>query len=203
MLKKGFTLAEVLITLGVIGVVAAITLPSLLADTATAQIGPKLAKSVSMFEQANESLLSENASDTLIDAGFWPGATYTKELRKYLKGSADGTKFLTKDGVLFTFTDLEGDPANPSEPAHMQKIGTVVMDINGEDIKPNTAGTDIFHFTLWNDGSLRPKGGTDWDGDATQATWETKCKRDAVPTGDGYEYCAGHIFENNFKVYYR
>lgn len=201
MLKKGFTLAEVLITLGVIGVVAAITLPSLLADTATAQIGPKLAKSVSMFEQANESLLSENASDTLIDAGFWPGATYTKELRKYLKGSADGTKFLTKDGVLFTFEDLEGDPTNPSEPAHMQKIGKVKMDINGEDTKPNSDGTDIFHFTLWNDGSLRPKGGTDWDGADTKETWETKCKKDAVAADA--TFCAGHIFENNFKVYYR
>jgi len=44
MLKKGFTLAEVLVTLGIIGVVAALTLPGILTDTTSAQIGPKLAK---------------------------------------------------------------------------------------------------------------------------------------------------------------
>ena len=54
MKRKGFTLSEVLITLGIIGVVAALTLPSLISDTSSAQIGPKLGKAVSMFEQANE-----------------------------------------------------------------------------------------------------------------------------------------------------
>ena len=47
MKKNGFTLAEVLITLGIIGVIAAITLPTLMSDTTSAQIGPKLAKAVS------------------------------------------------------------------------------------------------------------------------------------------------------------
>ena len=32
-MKKGFTLAEVLITLGIIGVVAALTIPMLIADS--------------------------------------------------------------------------------------------------------------------------------------------------------------------------
>lgn len=35
--KKGFTLAEVLITLGIIGVVAAITIPTLIANTRSQQ----------------------------------------------------------------------------------------------------------------------------------------------------------------------
>ena len=67
MKKLGFTLAEVLITLGVVGVVAAITLPSLITDTATAQIGPKLAKAVASFEQANQALLNEQSVDNLSD----------------------------------------------------------------------------------------------------------------------------------------
>lgn len=36
--KNGFTLAEVLITLGIIGVVAAMTIPTLIANTRAAQL---------------------------------------------------------------------------------------------------------------------------------------------------------------------
>lgn len=230
MIKKGFTLAEVLITLGVVGVIAAITLPSLLADTASAQIGPKLAKSVSMLEQANESLLNENASDTLIDTGFWTSASvYTGELEKYLKGSASGTSFNAKDGVKYTFTKEAKDPTNTTDPAHKQKIGTVKIDING-DAKPDADATDVFYFSFWNDGSVRPKGGTNWNGGSAQDTktceegeegctagqplgasdrdggsehWKTQCKKDAAPTDTAATYCAGHIFENNLKVFYK
>ena len=53
MKKHGFTLAEVLITLGIIGVVAALTAPALVQNAGSAQIGPKLAKAVSTFEIAN------------------------------------------------------------------------------------------------------------------------------------------------------
>ena len=49
-MKKGFTLAEVLITLGIIGVVASLTLPSLVKNTGQAEVGPKLAKFVNTFE---------------------------------------------------------------------------------------------------------------------------------------------------------
>ena len=77
MLKRGFTLAEVLVTLTIIGVIAAITLPSLLSNTATAQIGPKLAKAVSMFEQANTALLNEYSVDILSDSGLLGTGTTT------------------------------------------------------------------------------------------------------------------------------
>ena len=75
MKKSGFTLAEVLITLAIIGVIAALTLPGLMTDTASAQIGPKLAKAVSMFEQGNESLLNTFSVDSLTDTGLLDGDT--------------------------------------------------------------------------------------------------------------------------------
>ena len=52
MKKFGFTLAEVLITLGVIGVVAAMTLPTLINKTKGAQYRAKFKKSVSVLNQA-------------------------------------------------------------------------------------------------------------------------------------------------------
>ena len=43
-IKKGFTLAEVLITLAILGVVAAVTLHNMIQDTKYQQLGVKLAK---------------------------------------------------------------------------------------------------------------------------------------------------------------
>ena len=65
MKKLGFTLAEVLITLGIIGVVAALTAPALVQNAGSAQIGPKLAKAVSTLELANQNMLTEAEAATM------------------------------------------------------------------------------------------------------------------------------------------
>lgn len=51
-MKWGFTLAEVLITLGIIGVVAAMTIPTLIANTRSAQYRSRLKKTMSTLSQA-------------------------------------------------------------------------------------------------------------------------------------------------------
>ena len=66
-MKKGFTLAELLVTLGILGVIAALTLPSLFNDAANAKIGPSLAKAVATFDQATKALIYENEYETLLD----------------------------------------------------------------------------------------------------------------------------------------
>ena len=50
--KFGFTLAEVLITLGIIGVVAAMTIPTLIANTNSAKFGSQFKKTLSTLGQA-------------------------------------------------------------------------------------------------------------------------------------------------------
>ena len=67
--KKGFTLAEVLITLGVIGLVAALTLPSMYNNYQKALIGKTLARSVELVEQGmlnirQEAQLNSETGDT-------------------------------------------------------------------------------------------------------------------------------------------
>ena len=231
MKKSGFTLAEVLITLAIIGVIAALTLPGLMTDTASAQIGPKLAKAVSMFEQGNESLLNTFSVDSLTDTGLLDGdtpiVTYGDELSKHLKISpftypegvtqealdestdasctigatfADGTPFISKDGTLYVI-NYNADSMVATNPAHKQRIGTVFVDTNG--IKtPNAIGTDIFAFSLWNDGSLRPVGGANWsEGAEGECKWQDTCANNAAATD--YNACAGAIFENNLKVLYK
>ena len=91
MKKFGFTLAEVLITLGIIGVVAALTAPALVQNAGSAQIGPKLAKAVSTFEIANENLLNDSGVNTLVAASAYTGSgdteaeNYIRNLSNYMK----------------------------------------------------------------------------------------------------------------------
>ncbi len=215
MKKAGFTLAEVLISLGIVGTIAAITLPTLMSNTTEAQIGPKLAKAVSTFEQANESLLDSLSADSLSDAGLTnDSGNYVQRLSRFLKITPSGNwDFTTKDGMLFAMTVTEPNPDSVN-PAYMQRIGNVMIDINGLN-RPNVLATDRFNFSWWNDGSLRPMGGTNWEGlsvdpnnpgpdsNGGNTHWTTQCAIGAIPTEESSMFCAGHIFENNLKVLYR
>ncbi len=50
--KKAFTLAEVLITLGTIGIIAALTMPSLIQNTKKQEASSRLKKFISVINQA-------------------------------------------------------------------------------------------------------------------------------------------------------
>ena len=72
MMKKfGFTLAEVLITLGVIGVVAALTTPALVATGRNEQNAAKLAVTVSNLENAFANAISREGVDTIFQTTIW------------------------------------------------------------------------------------------------------------------------------------
>lgn len=58
-MKKAFTLAEVLITLGIIGVIASMTLPALIQKNNEKQIVVKLKKVYSMLQQAQLNITNE------------------------------------------------------------------------------------------------------------------------------------------------
>ena len=64
---KGFTLAEVLITLGIIGVIAAMTIPQLINGYQKSVVENKLKKFYSMINQALNSSLAEYGEYTLPD----------------------------------------------------------------------------------------------------------------------------------------
>jgi prepilin-type N-terminal cleavage/methylation domain-containing protein len=218
MKKLGFTLAEVLITLGIVGVIAAITLPALMADTTSAQIGPKLAKAVATFEQANEVLLNQNGVDTLSDIGFADQQAYATELSKFLKiskisnypahsysamgtaSSDGGTTYLSKDGVVYIiYTANYIETGEDTRPAYKRSAGQVWIDINGTS-KPNVEPVDVFCFRLMEDGTLAPYGG-EITTELGHKSWTEGCAKDSAPTDPAT--CAGHIFENNLKVLYK
>lgn len=59
-LKKAFTLAEILITLGIIGVVAALTIPALMNKTNDSELKASLKKNYSVLSQAITRLKQDN-----------------------------------------------------------------------------------------------------------------------------------------------
>ena len=94
-MKKGFTLAEVLITLGIIGVVAALTAPALNSAVQKAKVPPILRKFIATMETVHEHILSDNEADvmsTAIGCGVaGQEANYYQNLAKYLKGTFDAS----------------------------------------------------------------------------------------------------------------
>lgn len=75
MRKLGFTLAEVLITLGIIGVIATLTMPTLMSNTAEREYSTALKKAISALTEAIQmNVALENTSfDELYDKGGGPG----------------------------------------------------------------------------------------------------------------------------------
>jgi len=79
-LKNGFTLAEVLITLGIIGVVAAMTIPTLVANYQA----KSWSTSASVFERKlEEALKVMNTQQTL--AGYTTTEAFVDEFKKHIK----------------------------------------------------------------------------------------------------------------------
>lgn len=67
-MKKGFTLAEVLITLGIIGVVAAITIPTLITNHQKKVTVTKLQKAISILNQAYRLSYDDNGEASAQEA---------------------------------------------------------------------------------------------------------------------------------------
>jgi len=79
-LKKGFTLAEVLITLGIIGIVAAMTIPTLVANYQAKSWGT----AATVFERKlEEALKVMNTQQSL--AGYTTTEDFVTELKKHIK----------------------------------------------------------------------------------------------------------------------
>lgn len=100
-MKRAFTIAEVLITLGIIGIVAAMTLPVLISHHRKSTIEAKLAKFYSVINQAILQSELENGPKEYWDSTFtgwqvdengnedrtklsYPAIWYNRYLRKYL-----------------------------------------------------------------------------------------------------------------------
>ena len=95
--KFAFTLAEVLITLGIIGVVAALTIPGLINNYKAKRLHTQFLKSYSTVQQVFKQM---EADDVSLDPNTYPHGTFYLTFMNYLQGAfncgsnAVGTKHL-------------------------------------------------------------------------------------------------------------
>ena len=102
-MKKGFTLAEVLITLGIIGVVAAMTIPSLLQNHRKKVVETKLKK---FYSTINEAVKLAEVEFGPAKDWEWntPDDMYNNYLKKYLSNVQE-VKSDTSSSLYLYFAD--------------------------------------------------------------------------------------------------
>ena len=162
--RAAFTLAEVLITLGIIGVVAALTLPTLIQNHQKQVYVTQLKKAYSTLTNVYNELAAEQevADWNQISCSDWYCLSdllkHVKTIKSfegceedwcntYNSGIAGPTMvwgtssgFITADGALFVFTCG----------SYLDSDYTWIVDVNGYNKGPNKPGRDIFQFALEN-----------------------------------------------------
>ena len=111
--RVAFTLAEVLITLGIIGVVAALTLPSLVESYKKKVVATKLSKFYSIMSQAVYAWTAEEGMGQGAKYNFPEDAIsgkglqnwYNKNLDKYIKSTGENS---SSDGFFVALADGSG-----------------------------------------------------------------------------------------------
>ncbi|MDO5436770.1 MAG: type II secretion system protein, partial [bacterium] len=128
-MKKAFTLAEVLITLAIIGVVAAVSIPSVISNSQQQEFKTGLRKAVSVLNSAitmNMALDGETPYDNANLFGFLMRhmavmeSTTNIQLKYKIKNSIENSypnnaAFYTTDGMLFMFRI---GPSQYNKPLH-------------------------------------------------------------------------------------
>ncbi len=159
--RLGFTLAEVLITLGIIGVVAALTIPIVITNYQKEQTVTQLKKTYSTLKQATEFAKNEYGDVNNWDFTLSGYDFEQKYYRPYLQVVED-----RKSEAIYqhTYTDLSGVTRVMQLPMLVLSDGTyvffwlypglqvkyhILVDLNG-DRGPNKVGRDIFAFSVYN-----------------------------------------------------
>ncbi len=172
--KTAFTLAEVLITLGIIGVVAAMTMPTLITNYRKKQTVVQLKKVYSELSQAAQLSASQNGD--MIDWDYTLSAEnfFNTYLSNFVKIGSQSISTAYNNDIVYKnpggtveqafkplyvnarivtlssgaqiFLSTMGDSSKATS-----KKTTILVDLNGFK-KPNKLGNDLFVFTITPDG---------------------------------------------------
>jgi len=212
-----FTLAEVLITLGIIGVVAAMTIPALMAKYQKEQTVTKLKRAISVLNQAYKLSFDENgdaSSKEAYDMGseaylnkYWTPyikinticKTYAdcgyKSITpfKFYDGSTCGWQIINENARI-GITTMDGFTYIIFTARFTDAVGSTIpgtdvwVDINGSE-GPNQIGRDVFWLVRAEDKGVFPKGF-----DKSDDYVNKNCK------GKGDNTCAEKIRRAGWKI---
>ena len=173
--NKAFTLAEVLITLVIIGVIAAISLPIVMNNIDKQEFVSKLRKIYSVLSQVTNQIIAEEGNPRCGDGGWACSSAdiynlYTKHLNnvkecgknsgcnvswKYLNNSQSpdfenrgkDDKFILSDNTQIVIDKLTYSNCSKSQWGTNNVCAYMWVDLNGVK-KPNVVGKDVFLFAI-------------------------------------------------------
>lgn len=204
--KNAFTLAEVLITLGIIGVVAAMTLPTLINTTNNKQLEAQLKKTYSELNQISRKFYVDH-NESFPEYALRVGdlQQFANTFMSYYKGSNKVNEYTYVEDISnapYPLYLINGDPADTvlcddggyySEvsgkvflfnnlPPSFENGPVICVDINGYK-GPNKFGYDYFMFTFTTDGYVVPMG-QQYKNHTSNNRWNTNFYV------EGYAYCS-------------
>lgn len=223
--RFAFTLAEVLITLGIIGIVAAMTLPTVVNKYQKKETLTRLKRAYSLLNQAIASASAKHGFPSE-----WSGWDDSEEIvNKYIAPEikvhktygTHGTDFFK--GMCFEGRNLHGaaqynwltgvyisSPINGGTASLKTVDGICIglrtfsyidneifVDINGSHKGPNVAGKDLFFFKIVKN-SIKPYGYNWQDGELTGSSTNA-CNPSAPASG---RTCAARIMRENWEINY-
>ena len=223
-MKKAFTLAEVLITLGIIGVVAALTIPTLVNNYRKKQFETGLKKEYSVLLQALDMYKQDNETPLKKEDTDQSHGEFKNKIKPYLKilvdcGDEQAGKYEAKcvqngyytQDKKYTYKTYSGNIANEdlfddgqiilNDGSHLlfENVGNsgavfVSIDVNGYNKLPNKWGEDVFTFQLMNDGKLLPMGA---EGTSFRNT-ATYCSKTSSNVYNGIACANRAIYDSSF-----
>ena len=203
---KAFTLAEVIIVVGIIGIIAQVTIPTLLSNIQNEELHSQFKKTYSELNQI--AMQFKNDNDITVPeytSGNWTKFT-KKDFWKYLKDGNNifehsyeagftslyrlrGLKGETASNVCDVssyYTEISGKIYTFNDYNQSGENGPVLcVDINGEK-KPNTYGKDFFLFIFTLDGTVIPMG-----------QYNSRNTEHQIPDGNFFKYGAENCDNKN------
>ena len=169
--KKAFTLSEVLMTLGIIGICAAVTMPNLYVDVRNAELQSKLKKEYAAIQNA---VLLVAIEDSNFGNNF-TAFTYKDKLKKHFNLAKDCNincySVNELKTIYKTFSNQVGNVNYFASGQFFLENGSLIMinntlpnqviisvDLNGPSKNPNIWGVDVFSFKLSEKGIPQPGG---------------------------------------------
>ncbi len=207
--KNAFTLAEVLITLVIIGVIAAITVPTLIQSTEKQEYVTKLKKANSVLKQVSYRISMESGypvgdytfmEDDAFFENFAREISYIKKCTASNQGcfTSDSIKALNgndwsnydrknslvaADGITYGWHNGQyctGKGLSTEDQNNC--IGRFIVDVNGQKA-PNKFGRDVFFFGVINDRGIIPAGDANNSADCKKGSNGITCAAKVLREG--------------------